>query len=182
MCSYCGCDGESAIAALMADHAVIGDLAYRIGRAVDDERLEVAAGLTAQLAEAFTRHSLLEEAGLFAQMRQAGAATDEIDRLVADHERLRPALSAPDPTSDPSRLRRLLTELTRHAEVEDDDLFPFAMQQLPDARWAELAPTPTAYRPRLGTGRRRRLGRRTGPHGRRLPPRRSPGGRAGPDQ
>src|SRR6516165_7864580 len=128
----------------MAEHAVIGDLAYRIGRALDDERPEVASGLTAELAEVFTRHSRLEETGLFAQLREAAAATDEVDRLVADHERLRPALSAPDPTSDPIRLRRLLVELTCHAEVEDDDLFPFAMQQLPNACWDELAPAPTA--------------------------------------
>jgi hemerythrin-like domain-containing protein len=144
MCSYCGCEAESVIAALMADHAVIADLAYRIGRALDDERLEVAVGLTAELAEAFSRHSLLEEAGLFAQLRDAAGAEDEVDQLVADHERLRSALSAPDPTSDPSRLRRLLIELTRHAEMEDDDLFPFAMQQLPNDCWADLAPAPTA--------------------------------------
>jgi hypothetical protein len=144
VCSYCGCEAESVIAALMADHAAIGDLAYRIGRALDDERLEVASGLTAELAEVFTRHSRLEEAGLFAQLREVAAATDEVDRLVADHERLRPALSAPDPTIDPRRLRRLLVELTRHAEVEDDDLFPFAIQQLPDTCWDELAPEPTA--------------------------------------
>ena len=71
-------------------------------------------------------------------------AESVIAALMADHERLRPALSDPDPTSDPGRLRRLLIELTRHAEMEDDDLFPFAMQQLPNACWDELAPAPTA--------------------------------------
>jgi len=144
MCSYCGCEAEAVISALMADHAAIGDLAYGMGQALDEQRLDRAARLAGELAEAFARHSLLGEAGLFGRLREAGVATEEVDRLVADHERLRPALSAPNATGDPRRLRRLLLELTRHAEVEDDDLFPFAMQQLPDYCWAELAPVPTA--------------------------------------
>jgi hypothetical protein len=39
---------------------------------------------------------------------------------------------------DPERLRRILADLAEHAEVEDSDLFPFAVQRLPDDRWAEL--------------------------------------------
>jgi hypothetical protein len=71
-------------------------------------------------------------------------AESVIAALMADHERLRAALSAPDAIGDHRRLRGLLSELTRHAEVEDDDLFPFTMQQLPNACWAALVPAPTA--------------------------------------
>jgi hemerythrin-like domain-containing protein len=138
MCSYCGCEAETAIAALMADHAVIADLAYRVDRALTEERDDDARVLTSTLAEVFARHSLEEEAGLFARLRQAGEATASLDRLVADHRYLRPALSAPDVVGTPERLRRILADLAEHAEAEDSDLFPFAVQRLPDAGWAEL--------------------------------------------
>ena len=136
MCSYCGCEAEAVIAGFMADHAEIADLEYRILRALDDQRLDDAAGLTKELSEVFARHSLSEEAGLFAQLRQKGEATAEVDRLVGEHRRLRPALAAEDAVSDLRRLRQLLAELARHAEVEDNDLFPYAIQVLPDDCWA----------------------------------------------
>jgi hypothetical protein len=138
MCSYCGCEAEAVIAGFMADHAKISDLGYRIGRALDDRRLAEAAGLTQELAEIFARHSFWEETGLFAQLRQRGEAIEEIDRLVGEHRRIRPALAAEDVVCDVERLRQLLDELAHHAEVEDNDLFPFAMQLLPDACWAKL--------------------------------------------
>lgn len=138
MCSYCGCEAETVVAALMADHALIADLAYRIRRALDERQLDEAASLTAQLAEAFEAHSLEEEAGLFAQLSAAGEAIEEVEELIGDHRRLRPALSDPAAVRYPQRLLSLLDELMHHAEVEDNDLFPFAMQQLPDACWSAL--------------------------------------------
>lgn len=138
MCSYCGCEAESVVAGLMADHAVIADLVYRIRRALDERQFAEAAGLTARLGDAFEGHSLEEEAGLFAQLRSAGEAVEEVELLIGDHRRLRPALSDPAAVDDPERLLGLLDELTRHAEVEDNDLFPYAMQQLPDACWSAL--------------------------------------------
>jgi hemerythrin-like domain-containing protein len=101
--------------------------------------LDDAAGLTQELAEVFARHSRSEEAGLFAQLQQKGEAVEEVDRLVGEHRRLRPSLAAEDLVSDPKRLRQLLAELALHAEVEDNDLFPFAIQMLPDSCWSELA-------------------------------------------
>jgi hemerythrin-like domain-containing protein len=128
----------------MADHAKIGDLEYRICRALDAQRMNEAADLTQKLAALFARHSAWEEAGLFAQLRQRGEAVEEIDRLVGEHRRLCQALAPEDPGNDVERLRQLLVELAHHAEVEDNDLFPFAMQLLPDACWAELVPASLA--------------------------------------
>jgi hemerythrin-like domain-containing protein len=150
MCSYCGCEAESVIAGLMADHAKLGDLAYRICRALDDQRLDEAAGLIPELAKTFARHSLREETGLFAELRQRGEAVGEIDRLVGEHCRLRPALAAESLVNDVESLRVLLAELAHHAEIEDNDLFPFAMQLLPDACWAELVPASMASRSSTG--------------------------------
>jgi hemerythrin-like domain-containing protein len=144
MCLYCGCEAEVVIAELMADHAKIADLGYRICRALDARDPNEAADLTQELAARFARHSSWEEAGLFAQLRQRGEAVEETDRLDDEHRRLRQALATEKIVNDVERLRQLLIELAHHAEVEDNDLFPFAMQMLPDACWAELVPASVA--------------------------------------
>jgi hypothetical protein len=64
-----------------------------------------------------------------------------LDRLLEDHRRLRPGLSEARLEERPVRLRALLDELTRHAEVEDNDFFPFVLQTLPDSCWEALGPT-----------------------------------------
>lgn len=138
MCSYCGCEAESIISDLMEDHAVIADLGYRVNRALDADRLEEARRLASQVDQLFARHSSKEESGLFAQLRAAGDALDEVDRLEAEHRYLRSGLSDPGVVDAPDRLRQLLGDLARHAEIEETDLFPFAIQQLPDAAWEEL--------------------------------------------
>jgi hemerythrin-like domain-containing protein len=125
----------------MSDHGIIADLSYRVMQAIGDGEPDKAASLCSRLAEIFTFHSIEEEAGLFMQLRRDGEATAEVEQLISDHQRLRPALSAPDAVSDPERLRRLLEDLARHAQVEDNDLFPFAMQQLPHAGWNALSTT-----------------------------------------
>lgn len=129
------------MAGLMADHAEIADLVYRIGKTLDGRLWSDATALTARLADVFERHSRAEEAGLFAQLQRAGEAREEVAQLVAEHQHLRAALSHPDPAADSHGLRLLLEELGRHAAIEDNDLFPYAMQQLPDECWAELMPT-----------------------------------------
>lgn len=139
MCSYCGCEAEPVIERLMEDHALISDLIYRIGEALDSGCPEEAERLTATVAAEFERHSRGEEGGLFAQMTEAGEAVEEVERLVSEHRFLRPALREKGLAGDPTRLRSLLSMVTRHAEIEDNDLFPFALQQLPNERWASLA-------------------------------------------
>ncbi len=117
MCSYCGCEAEPVIDRLMDDHALISDLVYRIRHALDSERPGDADALTQRLAVEFERHSRIEEGGLFAQLREAGEAVEEVEGLVADHVLLRAALARPQPADDPRRLQDLLVFLTRHAEI-----------------------------------------------------------------
>jgi hemerythrin-like domain-containing protein len=126
---------------LMADHARIAELVYRIRQALEEERLDDAGILITRLADDFDRHSRDEEAGLFNQVSMSGEGTDELDRLVEDHERIRPGLREQELVDRPGRLRDLLDELTRHAEVEDDDFFPFVMQALPNRCWEAMANT-----------------------------------------
>jgi hypothetical protein len=125
----------------MADHARIADLVYRVRQALHDERLDEAGLLTGRLADEFDRHSRDEEAGLFQQVRISGEGIEELDRLVADHARLRPGLSESRLVERPDHLRALLDDLTRHAEVEDNDFFPFVLQSLPDKCWEAMAVT-----------------------------------------
>lgn len=141
MCSYCGCEAEPVIESLMQDHAVISHLVYRVRRELAAGDVARAAELTADLAREFEVHSLGEEAGLFAEMSAAGEARAEIDRLIADHVRLRAALAEPGVLADPvaaATLRVVLDDLVAHAETEDDDLFPFALQVLPAAAWDRI--------------------------------------------
>lgn len=138
MCSYCGCEAEAAIASLTADHAVIADLSYRLHHAVVDRKTDEAVRLTVELADIFARHSRREEQGLFTQLLEAGEAVDEVGELVAQHRRLRADLSVDHAVNHPDRLVATLAELARHAEIEDYDLFPYAMQQMPDACWDRL--------------------------------------------
>ena len=141
VCSYCGCESEEVIATLMADHARIADLVYRIRQALDQERFEDVGLLTRGLADEFERHSREEETGLFTQCRMSGEGVQELDRLIEDHRRLRPALAQESLVERPHRLRILLEDLTRHAEVEDNDFFPFVLQALPNKCWDALALT-----------------------------------------
>ncbi len=138
MCSYCGCEAEPLITALMDDHAMIADLAYRALQALDAGDIETAGSLVAEVAERFEAHSLGEEAGLFAEMTAAGEAPVEMARLVADHRRLRPMLASPGLAADADRLRAALADLERHAQSEDNDLFPYALQVLPADSWDRI--------------------------------------------
>jgi hemerythrin-like domain-containing protein len=141
VCSYCGCQSEAVIATLMADHAEFADLSYGIQRALDQGRPDDAGLLTSRLAREFERHSENEEAGLFRQARLSCEGTDELDRLEDDHRTLRSRLGEEKLAQRPDRLRALLEDLTRHAEVEDNDFFPFVLQSLPDRCWEALALT-----------------------------------------
>ncbi|HET9070272.1 MAG TPA: hemerythrin domain-containing protein [Acidimicrobiales bacterium] len=138
MCSYCGCEAEPAVRALMAEHDRIADLAYR-ARAASVGGDPQAGALLAEVAAAFADHSRGEEAGLFAQLRLAGEGVEEVDELEAQHRRLRAALADPTLAGRPTDLVAVLAELAEHAEREDDDLFPFALQRLPDESWSALA-------------------------------------------
>ncbi len=135
MCSYCGCEAEPAISGLMRDHAAIAALGVSIAAALEQNQLGVAQQRSVELAELFEEHSRLEEAGLFAELRRAGEAIEELDLLVADHRRLVAGLTRGDVIEQPDTLRALLGELARHAETEDSDLFPFAVQVLPNESW-----------------------------------------------
>ena len=139
MCSYCGCEAEGVIAELMADHEEIALLAERIASALDAGDTGRAAGLAAEVAARFDVHARKEERGLFAQLILADVAGGSVGQLEGQHGELRAALRNADAVARPGELRAALDALCSHADEEDTDLFPAAMQLLPDQRWAAVA-------------------------------------------
>jgi hemerythrin-like domain-containing protein len=125
----------------MADHARIADLVYRIRHALDKKELDEVGQLMSRLAQEFDKHSQDEEAGLFRQVGISGEETEELDCLLEEHARLRPGLREERLGERPDRLRALLDDLTRHAEMENNDFFPFVLQSLSNDCWDALANT-----------------------------------------
>lgn len=139
MCSYCGCEGEAVIAELMADHARLAELARLVRQALAEGRASEAAENCARMAALFTAHGAKEETGLFAQLRLDPIATGAVEQLEAEHRHLESALLAGPRALGAAALVEALDLLAAHAEREDTDVFPVALQVLPDEAWAKMA-------------------------------------------
>ncbi|HZT64995.1 MAG TPA: hemerythrin domain-containing protein [Acidimicrobiales bacterium] len=137
MCSYCGCDAERVIAELMDEHEQISWLAGRLLLAYQRGDRQLADALGEEIAGRFDHHATKEERGLFSQLLEAALGEDAVAELESDHRDLRPGLrGAVDGTwIGPGGL---IDRLLRHAEREDSDVFPFALQLLPNQAWAEI--------------------------------------------
>lgn len=134
MCEFCGCEAVPVIEGLMADHVWITSRVHRILDAVDHCETEHLEWQVAGLATAFTHHAMLEEAGLLAELTAAGQAGDDVRRLTAEHRQIEAGLASYR-VSSLDQLRAVLGQLLRHDRDEDDQVFPFAMQNLPIERW-----------------------------------------------
>lgn len=134
MCSYCGCESEAVIAELMAEHETVGLLARRATSALAGGEQATAVDTCAEIAALFDAHGSKEEAGLFAELRAEGLATEVVRGLEADHRRIEVGLAVLA-AGDTSHLGGVLADLLDHAEREDSDLFPAALQLLPDDAW-----------------------------------------------
>lgn len=137
MCSYCGCESEAVIAGLMADHEMVGVLAHQATSAHERGDTDEAVVTSARIAALFDAHGEEEETGLFAELKAQGLALDAVARLEADHHRIGVGLGLLA-AGDTAALPQVLAELLDHAEREDTDLFPAALQLLPDECWARI--------------------------------------------
>lgn len=138
MCTYCGCESEAFVAELMADHQRISALANQAVAALSRGDRAEAASTCAEVAALFGAHSEKEERGLFAELQAEPLAVDAISRLEADHRRLQVELSMLA-TGETSSMETILADLLDHAEREDSDLFPAALQLLGDDAWDRIA-------------------------------------------
>lgn len=135
MCSYCGCEAEPVIAVLMDDHATIASLIGDAVKALDAGCFDPAFEDAATIQVLFGRHARMEERGLFAQLQATGEAIEEVATLIVEHRKITAGLAAAARARDGDLLRRVLHLLTSHAQTEDNDLFPFALQRLPNENW-----------------------------------------------
>ena len=139
MCSYCGCEAEAVIAELMADHAQLANLAHLARQALVDGDLGIANEQCARIARLFAVHGKKEEEGLFAELRLDPIATEAVEELEAEHRRLDSALSTGPSDLGAAGFADILDLLAAHAEREDTDVFPVALQVLPNEAWDRMA-------------------------------------------
>lgn len=135
MCSYCGCQAEMVISSLTDDHEKISALARDVVDALERGDISNSATSAKELAAVFESHSRSEESGLFHELLLAGEAIEDVMRLQKDHVRFRFAFLDPMATTRPLELKQLVLDLLDHADREETDLFPFALQVLPSLSW-----------------------------------------------
>jgi len=136
MCSYCGCEAEPVVKALMDDHVEIVALMSEILDAVEEGSSERAAKMTTRLASYSADTQKLKKLAFFISsywlVRRPRKSTVSW-RTTAD--------CAPASQIRPS-LCRLITcassssSFRHHAEIEETDLFPFALQVMPPQSWS----------------------------------------------
>ena len=115
----------------------IGSSRYGVTLIVQAEDRDEAVATCGEIAALFDRHAGKEEAGVFAELSAEGLAADVVRSLEEDHRRIElglALLAAGDTTS----LGRVLADLVDHAEREDSDLFPAALQLLPNDAWDRI--------------------------------------------
>ncbi len=139
MCSYCGCEAEAVIAGLMAEHARLAELSRLLRQALADGDAELAATSCAEMAALFAAHVAKEEQGLFAELALDPIATGAVAELEAEHRQLDAALAAGPAQQGTDGLIDTLDLLAAHADREDTDVFPVALQVLPNGAWERMA-------------------------------------------
>jgi len=122
----------------MADHAAMAVKARHIERALDAQSPMSASSLTTELARSFAHHRLVEHEGLFSQLLEAGELHERVERIEAEDARLCTALQEADAGARPDQLRRLLADLMVHNDLENNEVFPLALELLPLERWGAV--------------------------------------------
>ena len=137
MCEYCGCRGVEPIAALMDEHYTLRDLAGDLRRALLSGDLEWARRLKGELVALLTTHVGLEEAGVFAALREQGDFVAEVELLEGQHVDLDRAFADLDlhAPAAASLLDRAVAQLSEHIDREDLGIFPVAVVTLGASGW-----------------------------------------------
>jgi hemerythrin-like domain-containing protein len=138
MCEYCGCRDIAPIAALMDEHLELEEIAGRIRRAIAAGDRDLAADELWRLIAVLGPHIRQEEAGILAALRLEPEFASHVAELEREHDDLQAALAAlvPAGPSWVDRVPRLLENLVRHIDKEDDGTFPVAAVTLDADGWA----------------------------------------------
>ena len=138
MCRHCGCEAVGVIESLVADHAGLTARVRRITEALDERGVGPIAILTEEFMSMFDHHSAVEDAGLFAQLRETGVEVEEVEHLLEERRRLRSELYSSAIDRQPQRLRLVLAEVLVFGQEEIEELYPAALRSLPTDRWGEI--------------------------------------------
>lgn len=137
MCEYCGCRQVEPIAELMDEHMRLLEIAGDLRRALLERQAARALELRRELTELLAGHTGVEEAGVFAALRQQGDYVEQVDELEGEHVSLDAAATALDldaPTAVEA-LDRLVADLTDHIDKENLGIFPVAVVTLGATGW-----------------------------------------------
>lgn len=141
MCNYCGCREFPLIGRLSEEHGTIAETAGDLRRAIEAGRETDARRFLDDLLGLLMPHTITEETGLFAELRDEGTLADAVDRLCAEHEDIHGVLSAVDRSApDWSAVLAALRRLHRHIDNEEHGLFPAAVIALPISAWDRITP------------------------------------------
>jgi hemerythrin-like domain-containing protein len=140
MCEYCGCQQNTVLAELTAEHDRLRELGHDLTAAANAADVEAAAGLAAGMRALLGPHTQVEETALFPALAADFAA--ELAKLVAEHRDIDAALGelasgCPLP-GWPLRTHLTLRHLFDHILKEQDGVFPAALATLAEADWESL--------------------------------------------
>jgi len=126
------------IEALTAEHEEMRRLLAELLAATRDEPA-TAAIVSARLDEfaaVLGRHTVREETGLFATLREVAVDDSYVARFHHDHGELFAALAAA--RADHAQVSDLISRLEAHLLVEENDMFHGANQLLSAADWEHI--------------------------------------------
>ncbi|HEX6248882.1 MAG TPA: hemerythrin domain-containing protein [Nocardioidaceae bacterium] len=137
MCEYCGCRQVEPIAELMDEHMRLLEIAGDLRRALLEQDAARALRERDALTVLLGSHTGVEEAGVFAALKEQGDYVEQVDELEGEHVSLDAAAAALDLDSPGAvdALDRLVTDLTGHIDKENLGIFPVAVVTLGATGW-----------------------------------------------
>lgn len=137
MCEYCGCRQLEPIAELMDQHDSLIEIAGDLRRALVEGDAARALTKRDELVDLLGRHTRVEEAGIFAALKDQGDYVGEVDALEGEHVSLDEAVAGLDPAAPGAVavLDTLVADLSEHIDKENNGIFPVAVVTLGAAGW-----------------------------------------------
>lgn len=140
MCEYCGCQQNTVIAELTAEHDRLRELGHDLAGAVNAGDASLAAGTAGRMLAVLGPHTSVEESALFPVL--ATDFPDQLAQLVTEHREIEAALaelvSHPAAAGWRRRTQLALAHLFDHILKEQDGVFPAALATLTTADWEAL--------------------------------------------
>ena len=141
MCEYCGCQQNSVIAELTAEHDRLRDLGRSLNDAVNSADIAAASRLAERMHAVLGPHTEVEESALFPAL--ATDFPDQIAQLVADHRDIDAVLvelvSGQLQPGWRLRTQLALAHLFDHILKEQDGVFPAGLATLTTVDWDRLS-------------------------------------------